>query len=558
MARVNFDPANREIQKSLFLASLVTLAVSPTINHDPINLIKLLTLTIMGGYFMPHFVKFIFFKSSISHKSKSDRWIVGSIRFLLPLTIVLKLLSDVINRENILQQIFGGFGRNSGLLAYIALIIIFGSATSLVLKVGLSKAVIRPLIWLSVILVSYGFLQILNLDPVDWRVIYNPVMVTLGNPNFAASILGMLFCFLFPQALSVEIKVRQRYLLIALCISITFVVFNAEAFQGLILICIGFFGSILIKIWYTVKGNRWVILVLALFTIPIFIMILGFFGNGPLGSTLRQQTLLIRVEYWRTAIAMSRDNFLFGLGSSAFGDYFRFYRDKRTIELIGPNVTTSSAHNVLLDHLSSSGVLVFIIILSIQLLVLCVAIRRLLVNAHFDSLFVGLFLLYLAYFAQSLISIDNLGLAVWGWLAGGLVLGGALQRDVEFKQYEKKDNHQPIFGSLTAVFALLIIVPYFSADTRFVSALKSGDLISVQEAATQWMSDEEKFRFTIELFKNQGFESEAESLSDDALSRFPNSYILVSQRLSFFTLDPEERSQLTSRLKTIDPLYQGN
>ena len=558
MAAVNSDPTNREIQKSLLLAILVTLAVSPTINHDPINLIKLLILTIMAGYFMPQFVKFIFFKSSISHESKLDGWIIGSIRILLPLVIVLKLLSDVINRENIPQQIFGAFGRNSGLLAYLALIVIFGSATSSALKVGLPKGVTRPLTWLSLILVSYGCLQILNLDPVDWRVIYNPVMVTLGNPNFAASILGMLFCFLFPQALSGEMKARQRYLLIALCISITFVVFNTEAVQGLILVCFGFFGSILIKIWYTAKSKRGVILVLALSTLPIFIVILGAFGSGPLGSTLKQQTLLIRVEYWRTALAMSRDNIWFGLGSSAFGDYFRFYRDRRTIELIGPNVTTSSAHNVLFDHLSSSGVLVFLIILSIQLLVICVAIRRLLVNAHFDSLFVGLFLLYLAYFAQSLISIDNLGLAVWGWLAAGLVLGSALHRDVELKKYEKKDDHQPVFGSLTAIFALLINVPYFSADTRFVSALESGDLISVQEAVTQRMSDEEKFRFTIDLFKNQGFESEAKSLSDDALSRFPNSYILVSQRLSFFTLDPEERSQLTSRLKTIDPSYQGN
>lgn len=558
MALVNFDPANKEIQKSLFLASLVTLAISPTINHDPINLIKLLTLTIMAGYFMPHFVKFIFFKSSVSHENKSDRWIVGSIRFLLPLVIVLKLVSDVINRDNTLQQIFGSFGRNSGLLAYIALMVIFGSATSLALKVGLSKAVLRPLIWLSLILVFYGCLQILNLDPVDWRVIYNPIMVTLGNPNFAASILGMLFCFLFPQALSVEMKARQRYLLIALCISIAFIVFSAEAVQGLILICLGFFGSILIKIWHEPKAKRWVISALALSSLPIFIVILGAFGSGPLGSNLQQQTLLIRVEYWRTALAMSRDNLLFGLGSSTFGDYFRFYRDRRTIELIGPNVSTSSAHNVLLDHLSSSGVLVFLIVLSIQLLVLCVAIRRLLVNSHFDSLFVGLFLLYFAYFAQSLISIDNLGLAVWGWLAGGLVLGGALHKDVEFKKYEKKDSHQPVFGSLTAIFAFLITVPYFSADTRFVSALKSGDLISVQEAVTQWTSDEEKFRFTIDLFKNQGFESEAKSLSDDALSRFPNSYILVSQRLSFFTLGPEERSQLTSKVKTIDPFYQGN
>jgi O-antigen ligase len=556
-AFVKLNRANREIQKLLIFAAVVTLAITPTINHDPINQIKLFILVVMAGYFILDFTKFIFKNPYTLYENKSDRRIISFFRLALPLMISIKLLSDVLNKGNIFQQLFGSFGRNNGLLAYIALAVIFGAATNLSLKAGLSKEITRLFVWLSLILVSYGLLQIFNLDPVDWKVLYNPIMLTLGNPNFSSSILGMLFCFLFPQTLSNDIKSRQRFFILVLCLAITYVTIKTDSLQGLILIALGLIGSIVIKTWYLLKIKRWLNLTVAFFVFIFSMLACGAFGIGPLSSSLKQQTLLIRVEYWRTALAMWRDNFWFGLGSSSYGDYFRSYRDERSFELLGPKVGSSSAHNVLLDHLASSGIIVFLIIFSIQLLPLGVAIRRLIVNTQYDSIFVGITLFYLAYLFQAQISIDNLGLAVWGWLFGGLALGGAIYKETEFIRRDKAGNYQSIFGALTATFALLLYSPYFTSDTRFISALKSGDLISVKEAVSNQMSDPEKYLFVIELFASQGFKDEAKSLSEYALSRFPNSYILLIQRIATFDLDSEERSTLIIRLKRIDPYFES-
>ena len=56
-------------------------------------------------------------------------------------------------------------------------------------------------------------------------------------------------------------------------------------------------------------------------------------------------------------------------------------------------------------------------------LVLIAAIRVIRRSSNFDPYFSGLFAVWVAYQAQSIISLNQLGLAVWGWIISGLIIG---------------------------------------------------------------------------------------------------------------------------------------
>jgi hypothetical protein len=97
---------------------------------------------------------------------------------------------------------------------------------------------------------------------------------------------------------------------------------------------------------------------------------------------------------------------------------------------------------------------------------------------------------------QSVISINQIGLAIWGWILGGSLIAYEKvtrpSQDSEIKQSTPNGRRvkskqsagiSPLMtGILGAVVGLLIAVPPFSSDSNWNSALKSGDLNKIENS----------------------------------------------------------------------------
>jgi hypothetical protein len=136
-----------------------------------------------------------------------------------------------------------------------------------------------------------------------------------------------------------------------------------------------------------------------------------------------KESIAYRGDYWRAAWRMFTDNPVFGVGLGNYGDYFNRYRDGIQVARRGPAVGSDVAHSMPLDFLAMGGLILGLSYLFlISLSVYCV-VRKIKQSAGEEKM-VGLvvFSLLGSYLLQSFISIDQIGLAVWGWIFIGVAL----------------------------------------------------------------------------------------------------------------------------------------
>ena len=88
---------------------------------------------------------------------------------------------------------------------------------------------------------------------------------------------------------------------------------------------------------------------------------------------------------------------------------------------------------------------------------------------------------WITYEAQSFISIDNVGIAIWGWILGGLIVGISVVETqdpftspVAMKKRapvgSKESALQPLVSGLAATIAFAIVIPLFLADSSALMA----------------------------------------------------------------------------------------
>jgi hypothetical protein len=207
-----------------------------------------------------------------------------------------------------------------------------------------------------------------------------------------------------------------------------------------------------------------------LVTVVGFLALLGTLQIGPLTKFLFKESITYRGDYWRAAWRMFSDNPTFGVGLGNYGDYFNRYRDAAQVARRGPAVGSDVAHSLPLDFLAMGGITLgfaYLAIIVYSVFLVIAKIRSLDATNKQQGYIV--FSLLGAYLLQSLISIDQIGLAVWGWIFIGVALSFARDR----KLIELVDPHVsrifvPIAVLVTAISFVLVSVPTWRAD----SALK--------------------------------------------------------------------------------------
>jgi O-antigen ligase len=388
---------------------------------------------------------------------------------------------------------FGEHGRRTGFLTYFCLTVFFLSAALLFRTTNISNfdrvtLVVGPLIAL------YGFLQHFKIDPIKWVNPYNSVLSTLGNPDFAAAVLGIFVVLLFGIVLNTSKALQVRLYAGACMLLLGITIIFSQARQGLLAALIGVGVVILVLVWQKNKVFGLVLTGLGILSLPVGI--LGMLGHGPLGPVLYKASVTFRGDYWRAGINMFKHHILFGVGLDRYGAYFRQYRDATQSLRRGPDIISNAAHDVPIQLAATGGIFVLLTFILLFIFITwrgIVAIRK---TSGVEQLVVASFLgAWITYEAQSFISIDNIGIAIWGWVLGGIVVGlsvveqsdaqagkagknvneATLQSSKKIKNGKKRQVNlarknesilQPVVSGLASTIALAIVVPLFLADSQ--------------------------------------------------------------------------------------------
>jgi O-antigen ligase len=540
-------------------AILATLAITPWATVDPINVPKLAVIA-LGG-FITLGALLINAKALFARKHRIVQILIGL--FVLDLIVVLFFAGT-----NPYQEFFGTYGRSTGLVAYVALASLLLGAV-VVASANYVSTFTRFLLIAGGLSIGYGLLQAIGTDPIKWVNQYSPVIGFLGNPNFQSSFVGfsgvLAFGFICAQGLKNSWRIGYvTYLLLAI-----FVIIKTDSQQGLLVLAGGI--AIVGMIWLSQSRFK-------IATIPALVVsgigavfvALGSLNSGPLASLLYKASVTYRGDYWRAGWKMTMEHPFLGVGLDSYGDW---YRRARTLEATlrrGPEVTSNAAHNVLLDFSSNGGFPLVFIYLALMVLVVISAVKLLKRSNGFDPAVAGLIAVWIAYQAQSIISLNQLGLAVWGWIISGLIIGYEINtRPVEVRQEVKspvskgRNVKKQVGESVSAktmlsmfvggVVGLLVGLPPFVASAQFKSAYTSGDAVKVEKSAYIWPDDPTRYGQVGLVLQANKLDAQAQKVVESGLLKFPNEFGLWSIASTLSTATPEQIAKAKAEMKRLDP-----
>jgi tetratricopeptide (TPR) repeat protein len=189
---------------------------------------------------------------------------------------------------------------------------------------------------------------------------------------------------------------------------------------------------------------------------------------GPLKSYLYKDSISVRGFYWRAALEMFQSHPLFGVGLDRYGAFFKSYREPEYSLKYGYQINSNNAHNLYLQFFSTGGLLLGLSYLLLNISVFVISLK-LIRNSLGDTREVALILLsaWLAFQAQSIISIDSIGLSIWGWLISGALL--ALARSTHTPMSQQIHSRKKItINSLSLEIYQKLIVTLLLAPTLIV------------------------------------------------------------------------------------------
>jgi len=531
-----------------------TLLVTPIWSLDPINPIKMLVVVLVGFMCL----------ALILANRKSVTW--DKYRVILGLVaafVVWQLLVVLISGGELNQQLFGSQGRNTGFITYLAFSLIFVGSV-IVSSPAILKNLITVIFVVGTASLGYGLIQAVGADPFNWINPYSPVFGFLGNPNFQSSLLGVLGAIAFAQLFVKGVKIQLKASISAYLLVTLYVIKETASQQGFLVLGVGI-GVVLGL--YVLTINRGMGIGYGLLSVfGFFVVLFGTLNKGPLASILYKDSVTYRGDYWRAGWNMTVNHPIFGVGMDSYGEW---YRRSRTLEATlrrGPDTTSNAAHNVFLDISSYGGFPLLFIYLALMVLVVVSGIKVLQRSKGFNPVFAGLVGGWVAFQAQSVISINQIGLAIWGWVLSGLIIGYEINtRNVEVVETAVKKGKaapksaQTSAGSVLALFVAFVLgvlvgIPPYVASVKYKSALETGNPTVIQQAAYIWPIDSSRMVQVAVILKDNKLDSQGLQVALDATKKFPDNYSVWAALDLMKSATAEQKAQAQKEMKRLDPL----
>jgi O-antigen ligase len=564
------DSSARIQRLPIYTAVLATIVVIPLL-MDPVNLPKLWILCLGAG------LSFAIFSSQILSlwKSASNRAIL-----LVSLLFVSGLLiSSAASQQDVFRTLVGVWGRNNGALAYLALLVIFLSLASMKSD-DTSKYLIKALTLLGIFFTFYGWVQSIDADPINWENPGNKIILTLGNSDFSSSLFALTAIASLAMFLQSDLRMWKRAALAASFGFQTYLTHKSDALQGLLVLLFG--SVILIGLWLA-NSNRTILKRLSIiwFGISFAIGVTGVFGLagiGPFANFLNPNlsSLQDRFYHWLAALNMMKDNLIFGVGIDSFGDYYRNYR---TIEGVNfrstPMSGTNNAHNVLMQIGATGGLVLLIAYLALIIFTgyrAVVALRK----SEDKILVSGIFSIWVAFQVQSLVSIDQIGLVIWGWASAGCLVslsyinsweGDPKNSKVKRQKITSLQKQKPkvillLLGPLPAALLIPTIQNELILRSQLIALVSSESLETLKSNGLEVVriasnSNEPQLRLIAKGYLLRAeLTEEALALSIKNTSDFPNSFESWNATAEIYEKLGQKSKAIVYRKRTVelDPL----
>jgi hypothetical protein len=558
--------AERTIARVLGIGSafVAVVVVTGTVT-DPVNVTKLFAL---GGVAVGAFAVVLTF--GIQQLWASSKVLVISVGLLL-----LSGISAVVNSDApLVQNIYGVFGRNTALVTYILLALVILSAA--VLRTQSSFTIlIWGLLGAGFANVAYCLWAILFGDFIPWSNPYGNILGTFGNPNFIGAFLGMFAASLVAYSLKKGVRVELRIGAAIVFLVAIYEIIDSSAIQGRVVVVagLGIVGFYLVRSKFENMFAQ--ITYVSLVAVGGVFALLGALQIGPLTKYIYKRSVSLRGEYWQAGWNMGSDHPLTGVGFDTYGDWYRRARDTEALITPGPNTVTNAAHNVPFDVFAFGGWPLFISYLLILLLSVIAIGKVTLRTRKYDGVFVTLTTAWVCYQLQSIISINQIGLAIWGWLFGGALIAYEVATRPEKaddtdegvkvkKALSRKSKHkssEAIFSStliagVGAVVGFLIACPPYSADAKWRSAIASQNVEKVEEALVPgYLNPQSSYKYA-----NAAQLLESSKLPDLALKyakigvEFNPDHFDSWKMLYFISKSsPEDKALALENMKRLDP-----
>ncbi len=537
---------------------LVTIGIWTQGIYEPVNMPKMLLLCgfsfaavgILGFHGVAKFF--------VQHKPLAIL-LISFVGFGL---VVLLANSSVFSRS-----LYGTYGRNTGFLTYFCLALFFLACTQ-ISSPTFSKNLVTVLLVTGTINCAYGLIQLSGHDFMPWGSQKGTMMGTFGNANFASAFLGIFSTAIFTVVLYkfYSGKIRAS-LIIAFLVTIGLITWS-NSIQGLVVSIAG--CSLSLLFWMLNKNFKPKYIytyTLSLITLT-FLGTAGILGNGPLSNLLYSQNIAYRMEYWKAAFHTGANHLFLGVGWDSFGDYYRRFRSTEALISPGVDVTTDAAHNVFLDVFASGGIILLLCYLGITLIVLVSGAKKFRLGGYRDPIYVTIFVAWIGYQLQSLISINQIGLAIWGWALSGMILGYPERNseeisktglsDQRIKKANKTTSNDFEFYRITSgilfVAGVLISLPPIMADASWRHSQESKKYEDIVEAIMKWPREPNRMVTGAKIFTLNKYEAEGLKYTLEATRNFPDSFGPWEILYTIPQSTDEQRAEALKQLKRLDPL----
>lgn len=495
-----------------------------------------------------------------------ELWATSKQLVIASVLFVLSGINSVVQSElPLAQNIYGVFGRQTGLLTYILLILIALSTTLLRSQKSFDR-IVWALLFSGAVNVIYCGWALAFGDFIHWSNPYGNILGLFGNPDFISAFLGMFIAGTIGYAFSGKHTWFYRGCFVALSLIALYEIKRSHAIQGLVVTAAGLVVVGFYFIRSKTKGVGFTsVYALAVSIVGVFALA-GALQKGPLTSIIYKTSISLRGQYWAAGLKMGSDNPFSGVGMDGYGDWYRRARSEYAATVLpGPSTITNASHNVVIDIFAYGGFPLLISYLAILVIGAWAVIRVTLRSRAYDGTFVALTAVWVTYELQSIISINQVGLAIWGWVSVGALVAYEYSTrprpEVADKQKIVKQN-EPIFspqlvGGLGVVVGALIAVPPLAADHAWSSAVKSRSLQEVENALTTAYltpNDSARLANAALLFQNSKLNEQAYKYAKKAVAYNPDSF--DGWRVLYYVTNatPQDRELALSNMKRLDPL----
>jgi hypothetical protein len=255
----------------------------------------------------------------------------------------------------------------------------------------------------------------------------------------------------------------------------------------------------------------------------------------------------------------------------SYGDWYRSARPPiALIDTPGPTVLSNVSHNVVIDLFASGGYPLLLSYLAILILGIKAVITLVKTSQKYDVVTVVLCAAWLGYQAQSIVSINQIGLAIWGWVLTGLLIGYARisssrleinNSEIIKKSASKRNSNSQVVSpqlviGVGLVVGALISIPPMSSDARWFSATQSKDLTTFKSALVgSYLNplNSPRFANSAMILQNSNFLPDAHEIALKGIKFNPDYFESYLMLYGLPNATDAEKKMAMANMKRLDP-----